>query len=206
MLRSTLNKNLIYRSIVVSLFLLFNLLDSHAQFELRSNPLSYIVGNGNIILDYHVSRNVSFELLAARDVGISLEIGPNSQNYFKRNAYKFRMLGKYYYDERRGADGWFSSLLVSHKRAIIDEISFLLFSRPAREEFIQNSITSGFGGGYKWITYKGFVLELSAGYERSIFVRRSNLAKEQVTTDFITNQFFINVSLGYKFNKKSKSR
>ena len=99
----------------------------------------------------------------------------------------------------RGADKWFSTLIISYKRAKGND--FIRTTSSNSSEFIQNSITSGFGVGYKWSTYKGLVLELSAGYERSLFVQRKRTQSDEITKNHTTQQFFINVNLGYRFKR-----
>jgi len=189
---------MVYKSFFVSLFILFGIRDCIAQIELRSNPLATFIGNVNISIDYHLSRDVSLELYSGLDSGTSIDFGSGNNNFQKEDAYQIRFSGKYYYAPLRGSDRVFSSLIVSHKRAKGQETSITGIDL----NFKQNSITSGFGLGYKWRSYSGLVLELSTGYERSLFIRRKNTVSNQVTKDHLTQQIFLIISIGYSFNRK----
>ncbi len=196
---------MISRSICIGLLVLVCIVQCKAQFELRSNPLRIFIGNPNLSLDYHISKDISVELLAGLDSGFDSNIASFSNSFQKKNAYQLRLVGKYYYNSKRGADKWFSSIIASHKRAKGDSSIFSLTSGSTSNfEFVQNSVNIGFGLGYKWISYKGFVLELSTGYVSSLFVSRSRLDNNTVTTDHLTRNIFMNATLGYLIKRKTK--
>jgi len=133
-----------------------------AQIEIGANPLGLLFNNPDLSLEYVVFENFGLELTTNINYGRTIFNRGLGFDLIK-NGYRFRLAGKYYFDNDLGADRWFSGIYFGPRRLRSTEIDSL----GNTFVFTERYFALGFNGGFKWVGENGFIFEINGGLGRA---------------------------------------
>ncbi len=168
-----------------------------AQVEIGTNPLGFLFNRPDLSVEYVVSKNYGLELTSNIEFGGALGILNGSFGFdLTRNGYRFRLAGKYYFNEDLGGDRWFAGIYLGPRRLKSTETNF----NGSTFKFTERYFALGFNGGFKWVGDNGILFEFSGGAGRAfnngsdpVRLTFSNLS----TTAGI--DLYTSFKLGYRF-------
>ncbi len=152
-------KNL--KFIAITLTCIFCATSVFAQLEVKSNPLSFAFGRPVVSVEYIPDRHLGVELFAGTEYGNITTSGIfDPRERLTKSGYNFRFMGKYYLEPRVGGDWFYLGIYGGTKKRIAENRND---DAVVDNGWIESVNTYGFAAGFKWVTPKGFLIEVNIG-------------------------------------------
>jgi hypothetical protein len=121
---------------------------------------------------------------------------------FKSSGYNYGVNGKYYFGPSKGIDKFYAGIYVRGGQNKFENS----VQGNTTEGFTRNRLGAGISLGYKWVSRKNVVFELSSGIGRKIFSKYSNTTGSVNTADIplLNLDGFFKFNVGYRFGGGSK--
>ena len=169
-----------------------------AQIDVKLSPINLIFNSPNVSAEYIVNEHIGIELLVGVDYGTVVGSDNISEmNRLTKSGYRFRMLGKYYFREIKGGDGWYTGLYTG-VRSRTDRPSQIVTTAVGRSESL---FETGIHGGYKFVLNTNIVFDLGAGFGRS-FAQKLSITRFTSVNNFSSRfalNSFLKLEMGYRF-------
>ncbi len=162
-----------------------------AQVDVTINPVGLLLADISVGADFAISENISIEATVGYGSG-SLGLGSDE---FKWTSIPINAVGKYYFNPKRGADGFYADLFLRNVNRTYD-------ATPASgdADVKWNRIGLGFGAGYKVVAAKGFVFDIGLGVGRSIAGEPTYVGEgNRESIDWPDLMFQGKLGIGYRF-------
>ncbi len=167
-----------------------------AQVDVTTNPINLLFGNINAGADFKIQENFSLEANVAYSKG----------DYWglvdKRETVPVNLIGKYYFNPKNGADGFYADAFARYvNRSITATYNGDNESIPDKVNFTRNQVGLGVGFGYKVVSQKGFVFDIGTGIGRALYHKDNLNVSDQdyKVPSLIKAMGYFKIGLGYRF-------
>lgn len=167
-----------------------------AQVDLTTNPVNLIFGNINAGADFGIKENFSLEANVAYSKG----------DYWglvdKRETIPVNLIGKYYFNPKNGADGFYVDAFTRFvNRSITATYKGDNENIPDEVNYTRNQLGLGVGLGFKVVSQKGFVFDIGTGIGRAVYHKDKLNVSEQdyKIPSLIKAMGYFKIGLGYRF-------
>ncbi len=174
---------------------------SFAQLDISVNPISILFSNFDVALEYRMNEDFGIELTPS----IDFDKYSVSDVEYKNTGFGARLIGKYYFNPKKGCDKWNIGPYVKFGQA---DGKGTDKANNTSYEVSRTRFAVGFYSGYKWVSAKNIVFEMGFGIGR-LFV---NKYKSDDGTLNLDNFPILNIDLtgkiaiGYRFGGNKENQ
>ena len=171
-----------------------------AQVDATISPVSLLWGDFNVSADFAVKENFSIEA----------NLGYRRGTFFglleKREVIPATILGKYYFNPEKGADGFYAGGFIRYVNRSFEATATVDTLESQKVSFSRNRVGLGFNLGYKVVSQKGFVFDIGGGIGRSVFQNTTLEAEgeELEVPEWGKTIGFVKIGIGYRFGGGNK--
>lgn len=179
--------------------LLFFFNTSQAQIDVKLNPLGILFSSPDLSVEYILNENFGIEATLGADFGNVAGSGlldPEAQ--IKKNGYKLRISGKYYFKPSNGGDRFYAGAYLGPRATGFSGNESFWGYDPG---YKTSAFTVGILFGFKWAADNGLIFEIGAGGGRA-FAQKTTFNEPDLNTftdigfgvDFVGT-----LAIGYRF-------
>jgi Protein of unknown function (DUF3575) len=172
-----------------------------AQVDVTINPVILLAADVGLGADFVVSENISIE--AKLGYGSTKLSSPFSNLFGEEDdsfdptlkAFSINAVGKYYFNPKRGADGFYADLFLRNVNRTYDSTP-----QSGNADVRWNRTSIGFGAGYKVVAAKGLVFDIGLGLGRSIIGDPTYVGEgNQQSVNWPNTMLQGKLGIGYRF-------
>ncbi len=162
-----------------------------AQVDVTLNPIELLVGDISAGADFAITENFSIE------AGVGISAGKVGDD-FKWSSIPVTAVGKYYFNPRRGSDGFYADAFLRYVNR-----SYNAEANSNNADAKWSRLGLGFGIGFKAVSAKGIVFDIGVGAGRAIIDDLTYEENgEEYSFDWPNLMLYGKLGVGYRFGGK----